>query len=62
MLQPDVAELFSGGHFVHLATLREDGCPQSRPAWTMAIGAPSARTLSVAERTVPPFFSPSVSL
>jgi PPOX class probable F420-dependent enzyme len=34
-LQPDVAELFGGGHFVHLTTLRADGSPQSRPVWTI---------------------------
>jgi PPOX class probable F420-dependent enzyme len=34
-LEPDVAELFAGGHFVHLATLREDGSPQARPVWTI---------------------------
>ena len=26
-LEPDVAELFGGGHFVHLTTLRADGSP-----------------------------------
>ena len=35
MLEPDVAELFGGGHFVHLTTLRADGSPQSRPVWTI---------------------------
>jgi PPOX class probable F420-dependent enzyme len=34
-LQPAVAELFGGGHVVHLATLRADGAPQSRPVWTI---------------------------
>jgi PPOX class probable F420-dependent enzyme len=34
-LEPDVAELFGGGHYVHLTTLREDGSPQSRPVWTI---------------------------
>ena len=29
------AELFAGGHVVHLATLRRDGSPQSRPLWTI---------------------------
>jgi PPOX class probable F420-dependent enzyme len=29
------AELFGGGHVVHLATLRPDGSPQSRPVWTI---------------------------
>jgi PPOX class probable F420-dependent enzyme len=29
------AELFGGGHVVHLATLRADGSPQSRPLWTI---------------------------
>jgi PPOX class probable F420-dependent enzyme len=29
------AELFAGGHVVHLATLRGDGSPQSRPLWTI---------------------------
>ena len=29
------AELFGGGHVVHLATLRSDGAPQSRPLWTI---------------------------
>jgi PPOX class probable F420-dependent enzyme len=29
------AELFGGGHVVHLATLRPDGAPQSRPLWTI---------------------------
>jgi PPOX class probable F420-dependent enzyme len=29
------AELFGGGHVVHLATLRSDGGPQSRPLWTI---------------------------
>jgi len=29
------AELFAGGHVVHLATLRPDGSPQSRPLWTI---------------------------
>lgn len=34
-LEPIPAELFSGGHVVHLATLRPDGTPQSRPLWTI---------------------------
>lgn len=34
-LDHDVAELFSGRHVVHLATLRPDGAPQSRPLWTI---------------------------
>lgn len=34
-LDPEVAELFGGGHVVHLATLRPDGAPQSRPLWTI---------------------------
>ncbi len=34
-LDPVVAELFGGGHVVHLATLRPDGLPQSRPVWTI---------------------------
>jgi len=34
-LEPDVAELFGGGHVVHLTTLRPDGAPQSRPVWTI---------------------------
>jgi PPOX class probable F420-dependent enzyme len=34
-LEPDVAELFGGGHIVHLTTLRADGSPQSRPVWTI---------------------------
>jgi PPOX class probable F420-dependent enzyme len=34
-LEPDVAELFGGGHVVHLTTLRADGAPQSRPVWTI---------------------------
>ena len=34
-LDPDVADLFGGGHVVHLATLRPDGAPQSRPLWTI---------------------------
>jgi PPOX class probable F420-dependent enzyme len=29
------AELFGGGHVVHLTTLRADGSPQSRPVWTI---------------------------
>ena len=29
------AELFGGGHVVHLTTLRADGSPQSRPLWTI---------------------------
>ena len=34
-LEPTVAELFGGGHVVHLTTLRADGSPQSRPVWTI---------------------------
>jgi PPOX class probable F420-dependent enzyme len=34
-LEPICAELFAGGHVVHLATLRADGSPQSRPLWTI---------------------------
>jgi PPOX class probable F420-dependent enzyme len=34
-LEPLVAELFGGGHVVHLTTLRADGAPQSRPVWTI---------------------------
>jgi PPOX class probable F420-dependent enzyme len=34
-LEPDVAELFGGGHFAHLTTLRPDGAPQTRPVWTI---------------------------
>jgi PPOX class probable F420-dependent enzyme len=34
-LEPIPAELFGGGHVVHLATLRADGSPQSRPLWTI---------------------------
>jgi PPOX class probable F420-dependent enzyme len=34
-LDPISAELFGGGHVVHLATLRPDGAPQSRPIWTI---------------------------
>ncbi len=34
-LDPVPAELFGGGHVVHLATLRADGAPQSRPLWTI---------------------------
>ncbi len=34
-LEPEVAELFGGGHVVHLATLRPDGAAQSRPLWTI---------------------------
>src|SRR3954468_20353793 len=34
-LDAQVAELFGGGHVVHLATLRGDGAPQSRPLWTI---------------------------
>lgn len=35
MLEPVVAELFGGGHVVHLTTLRADGAPQTRPVWTI---------------------------
>jgi PPOX class probable F420-dependent enzyme len=34
-LDPIPAELFGGGHVVHLTTLRADGSPQSRPVWTI---------------------------
>jgi PPOX class probable F420-dependent enzyme len=34
-LDPVPAELFGGGHVVHLATLRPDGAPQTRPLWTI---------------------------
>jgi PPOX class probable F420-dependent enzyme len=34
-LDPISVELFGGGHVVHLATLRPDGAPQSRPLWTI---------------------------
>lgn len=34
-LEPIPAALFGGGHVVHLATLRADGSPQSRPLWTI---------------------------
>lgn len=34
-LEPVPAELFGGGHVVHLTTLRADGSPQSRPVWTI---------------------------
>jgi len=34
-LEPQVAELFGGGHVVHLTTLRADGSPQSRPVWSI---------------------------
>jgi PPOX class probable F420-dependent enzyme len=34
-LDPTAAELFAGGHVAHLATLRADGAPQSRPVWTI---------------------------
>jgi PPOX class probable F420-dependent enzyme len=34
-LDPLAAELFAGGHVVHLATVRPDGSPQSRPVWTI---------------------------
>lgn len=34
-LEDQVAELFGGGHVVHLTTLRPDGGPQSRPVWTI---------------------------
>jgi PPOX class probable F420-dependent enzyme len=34
-LEPIPAELFGGGHVVHLSTLRPDGAPQSRPLWTI---------------------------
>ena len=34
-IEPIPAELFGGGHVVHLTTLRADGSPQSRPLWTI---------------------------
>jgi PPOX class probable F420-dependent enzyme len=34
-LEEPLPELFGGGHVVHLATLRPDGSPQSRPLWTI---------------------------
>jgi PPOX class probable F420-dependent enzyme len=34
-LEEQVADLFGGGHVVHLTTLRHDGAPQSRPVWTI---------------------------
>jgi PPOX class probable F420-dependent enzyme len=34
-LDPIPAELFGGGHVVHLATIRPDSAPQSRPLWTI---------------------------
>jgi len=37
-LDPVPAELFGGGHVVHLTTLRADGSPQSRPVWTIVHG------------------------
>lgn len=37
-LHPIPAELFGGGHVVHLTTLRHDGAPQSRPVWTIVDG------------------------
>jgi PPOX class probable F420-dependent enzyme len=37
-LEPIPAELFGGGHVVHLTTLRADGSPQSRPVWTIVDG------------------------
>jgi PPOX class probable F420-dependent enzyme len=55
-LDPTVAELFGGGHVVHLTTLRADGAPQSRPVWTIVVdgrvvfftqaGSPKARSLA----------------
>jgi PPOX class probable F420-dependent enzyme len=54
-LPDDAARLFGGGHYAHLATLREDGTPQSRPVWTVVHdgrvafftqpGSPKARQL-----------------
>ena len=35
MVDPRALELFDGGNYVHLATLRADGAPQSRPLWTI---------------------------
>jgi PPOX class probable F420-dependent enzyme len=37
-LDPTSTELFGGGHVVHLATLRGEGGPQSRPVWTIVHG------------------------
>ena len=34
-LEPITEQLFGGGHVVHLATIRPDGSPQSRPLWTI---------------------------
>jgi PPOX class probable F420-dependent enzyme len=34
-LDPIAEELFAGGHVVHLATVRPDGAPQSRPVWSI---------------------------
>jgi PPOX class probable F420-dependent enzyme len=34
-LEEPLADLFGGGHVVHLTTLRADGSPQSRPVWTI---------------------------
>ena len=55
-LEPVPAELFGGGHVVHLATLRPDGAPQSRPLWTIVhdgnvvfftqAGSPKARDVA----------------
>ncbi len=55
-LEGDTARLFAGGHYAHLATLREDGTPQSRPVWTTVHdgrvafftqpGSPKARQLA----------------
>jgi PPOX class probable F420-dependent enzyme len=55
-LEPEVGELFAGGHVVHLTTLRADGSPQSRPVWTIVDdgavvfftqpGSPKARNLA----------------
>lgn len=54
-LEDQAAELFGGGHVVHLATLRADGSPQSRPLWTIVdegnvvfftqAGSPKARDI-----------------
>ncbi len=59
-LEPAVAELFGGGHVVHLTTLRADGAPQSRPVWTIVHdghivfftqpGSPKARNIAADPR------------
>lgn len=59
-LEPIPAELFGGGHVVHLTTLRADGSPQSRPLWTIVHdghvvfftqpGSPKARDIGLDPR------------